>query len=305
VTDFTKYHALGNDYLVIHRELVAAGPAPGWVRLLCDRHFGVGADGVLLCPLQAGQLDRPQGRPVEVRVFNSDGGECERSGNGLRIFALHLARYHGYRGELQIRTLAGDTPVRLLAADPETGTATVSVAMGRPRVDALAEPVTIDGERLAVTRVHNGNPHAVVPVAEPSERLARRLGPLLTTSPHSPERTNVQFLQVVDRSRVRIEIWERGAGYTLASGNSACAAASAAHALGLVDGRVEVRMPGGAIDVETAADGAVTMTGPAEEVASGWFAPALLARLAGDEPAVALVPAAGTASTASAGAVTR
>jgi diaminopimelate epimerase len=276
VTDFTKYQALGNDYLVIHPDRVAPEPAPGWVRLLCDRHFGIGADGLLLGP-----IDRRPGRPVWVRIFNADGGECERSGNGLRIFALHLAKHHGYRGEFEIRTIAGDTPVRLLAADPDAGTATVSVAMGRPRVDALAEPVTAGGERLSVTRVHNGNPHAVVPVGEPSERLARRLGPQLTTSPHSPERTNVQFLQVIDRASVRIEIWERGAGYTLASGSSGCAAASAAHALGLVDAHVEVRMPGGAMHVEIAEDGAVTMTGPAEEVASGRFAPALLARLAG------------------------
>ena len=155
--EFAKYQALGNDYVVIDPHRVALQPSPERIRLLCDRHFGIGADGVLFGPTSPTGPTAPTApgsatEPVEVRIFNSDGGECERSGNGLRIFALYLASHYGYGPEFVIRTVAGDTAVRLL---PEAGA--VSVDLGRPRFDAVAQPLAVGGDRLFVTRVHNGN----------------------------------------------------------------------------------------------------------------------------------------------------
>ncbi|MFJ8503105.1 diaminopimelate epimerase [Streptomyces avermitilis] len=267
--EFFTYHALGNDYVVVDPRGSDFTPGPAAVRLLCDRHFGVGADGVLLGPLGTPEA----GEPVRLRMFNSDGTECEKSGNGLRMFALHLAETYGepWSGdeEFPLRTAAGDVPVRIL----DLASGTVQVGMGRPEFGEPGESLDVGGRRLAVTTVHNGNPHAVVPLTEISAGLARELGPLIAGHTRFPGRTNVQFLAIVDRRTIAIEVYERGAGYTLASGSSACAAAAAAHTLGLTGPDVEVRMPGGRIDVSIAADGSVTMTGTAERISSGRFSP--------------------------------
>lgn len=296
MTDFFKYQALGNDYLVIDPRYTDCPMSPEAVRLVCDRHYGVGADGVLYGPLEQ---PRP-GVPVPLALFNSDGSVCGRSGNGLRMFALHLAeREPGIWSEGEefvLRTEAGDSPVRILDA----GTGQVRVGMGRPGFDAAALPLLDDdgtpftgrtvavplsagGELLTVTCVYNGNPHTVVPVDDLSADLARRLGPLIARHPRFPQATNVQFMRVLSRNALEIEVYERGAGYTLASGSSACAAASAARELGLCDQEIEVTMPGGSVLVTIGADGGVTMTGPAAQVATGVFAPALRALLGQDE----------------------
>lgn len=283
MSDFTKYQALGNDYLVLDPADVDFDPTPDAVRLVCDRHFGIGADGILVGPI--GPVE--PGRPVLLRIFNSDGSECEKSGNGIRMFALYLAERYLARSEFTVRTLAGDSPVRVL----DEGAGVVSVGMGVPRFDADAvpmlgvhgpaveQPLLVGGRELVVTALHLGNPHTVVRVAEPTRELATELGPLIAGHERFPTRTNVQFLAVPDRRTIRIEIFERGAGYTLASGSSGCAAAAVAHRLGLVDGSVTVRMPGGEIGVELDAAGAVTMTGGSEKVLTGLFAPALADRL--------------------------
>ncbi|MDT9687532.1 diaminopimelate epimerase [Streptomyces sp. P9(2023)] len=291
--DFYKYQAAGNDYLVIdprHTDFPVTREA---IRLICDRHRGIGADGVLHGPLEP---PRP-GVPVALDLYNSDGSDCGRSGNGLRMFALHLAGQEpgawADGREFTIRTAAGDSSVRVLDA----AEGRVEVGMGRPGFDAadmpllqedgttpyegrtVGIPLTVDGEKLTVSCVYNGNPHTVVPVDEPSEELARRLGPGIAGHPRFPDRTNVQFMRMVDRAVMELEVYERGAGYVTASGASACAAVSAARELGLCDAGVEVRMPGGAVRIAVAEDGRVTMTGDAEQVAAGSFAPALRARL--------------------------
>ncbi|WP_406154240.1 diaminopimelate epimerase [Streptomyces sp. NBC_01023] len=284
--DFVKYHALGNDYLVIDPQRIDLLGLPSTAqaaRLLCDRHFGIGADGVLLGPVGAVRA----GEPVVLRAFNSDGSVCGRSANGLRIFALYLSQYHQGARDVLIRTLAGDTAVRI--EDFDEGIARVE--MGRPTFAAadipaqdlpgpvVARPLDVAGRQLQVTCLNNGNPHTVVPLPEVSAALAHEVGPLIAGHPAFPERTNVQFMRVLDRETVEIEIWERGAGYALASGSSACAAASAAHALGLVDHVVRVRMPGGAFEAAIDAQGAVTLSGASEQVAAGFLAPRLRARL--------------------------
>lgn len=283
MSDFTKYQALGNDYLVVDPADVELDPTPDAVRLLCDRHFGIGADGILVGPIGPVKPDRP----VLLRIFNSDGSECEKSGNGLRMFGLYLAERHLSRSEFTVRTIAGDSPVRVL--DERAGVASVGLGVPRFAADAvpmlgvrgaaIEQPLLVGDREWVVTALHLGNPHTVVPVAEPTRELALELGPRIAGHERFPGRTNVQFLAVLDRRTIRIEIWERGAGYTLASGSSGAAAAAVAHRLGLVDAAVTVRMPGGEIDVRLGAGGAVTMTGAAEKVLTGSFAPALAARL--------------------------
>jgi diaminopimelate epimerase len=281
--DFAKYQALGNDYVLVDPRHSGFRPNPDSIRLLCDRHLGVGGDGVLLGP-NAHVLP---GKPVELRIFNADGSECEKSGNGIRMFALYVAEHYLAEKEFIVRTSAGDTPVEIR----DFGAGIVRVDMGQPVFDAaaipvlgaqapmIAQPLLVDGREFTVTCVNIGNPHTVLALPQVSAELARRLGPRIAQHPRFPEGTNVQLLTVVDRATIEIEIWERGAGYTLASGSSSCAAVSAAHALGLVDEAVTVRMPGGILDIDIRPGGGVTMTGPAEQVAVGMFASAFRERL--------------------------
>ncbi|MET9433227.1 diaminopimelate epimerase [Streptomyces sp. NPDC006551] len=292
MTDFFKYQAAGNDYLVIDPRHTDFPVTPEAIRLVCDRHRGVGADGVLHGPLEP---PRP-GVPVTLDLYNSDGSDCGRSGNGLRMFALHLAEQEAGAWadgrEFTLRTAVGDTAVRVLDA----GQGRVEVGMGRPSFDAadlpllhvdgspyigraVRVPLSVDDEKLTVTCVYNGNPHTVVLVDAPSPQLARRLGPGIAQHVRFPRATNVQFARMVNRAVMELEVFERGAGYVTASGAGACAAVSAARELGLCDDRVEVRMPGGGVEITVAEDGRVTMTGDAEQVAAGSFAPALRARL--------------------------
>ncbi|MFD7130606.1 diaminopimelate epimerase [Streptomyces sp. NPDC059894] len=270
--DFAKYQALGNDYLVIdpaHSEFTITSEV---VRLLCDRHQGVGADGILVGPLGP----PPLGDPVELSIFNSDGSPCEKSGNGLRMFALYLAEQYGLTEGAVLRTIAGDSQVDIL--DRVSGR--VRAGMGKPSFDTEA-PVhlTAGSRQFTVTCLHLGNPHAVVVSDRVSPELAREFGPLLARHPSFPEAANVQFARVLDRRRIALEVWERGAGYTLASGSSACAAVAAAHRQGLVDDVVRAEMPGGAVDVTVAENGEITLTGEAEPVASGHFSAVFRARL--------------------------
>ncbi|MEZ0096352.1 diaminopimelate epimerase [Streptacidiphilus sp. EB129] len=285
--EFAKYHALGNDYLLIDPNDSEIAPNGESARLLCDRHFGIGADGVLFGPMAPVEA----GRPIELQIFNSDGSTCEKSANGIRLFALHIADNYptgtAAGTEFSVRTLAGDSPVRI--RDLDAGL--VEIGMGRPSFDVtdvgvtglegstLSWPLEVAGRTLTVTSLHNGNPHTVVFADEVTPRLARELGEAVAGHPRFPSRTNVQFAQVIDRATIRIEIWERGAGYTLASGSSSCAVASAAHALGLVGDRVTVRMPGGELELAIGADGEVTMTGPVEQVLVGDLSPVFRERL--------------------------
>jgi diaminopimelate epimerase len=259
-----KYHALGNDYLVM---AAPEAPEPALIQRLCDRHTGVGSDGVLLG-------DPSFTEPFQLRIFNPDGGEAERSGNGLRIFAQFLRDEGKAQGDgCRIRIPAGEVQARFLEAG-------VEVDMGLPRFQAgalpflglpegqevVAHPVDLEGERVAVTCLSLGNPHCVLVVPESSPEGARHWGPLLEGHPRFPRRVNVEVVQVLDRGRVRAHIWERGAGYTLASGTGATASAAAARRLGLVGDEVRVEMPGGVLEVRFAPDGRATLTGPVVRV---------------------------------------
>jgi diaminopimelate epimerase len=262
----TKSHGLGNDYLVADPSDLPFSVTPERVRLLCDRHLGVGSDGLLVLDGQTG-----------LRIFNPDGSEAEKSGNGLRIFARWLYDTGRARSErFTVRTLGGDAAVEVHGGE-------VTVEMGVPRFRDDVSALELDGERLSVTALSIGNPHCVIlrPRLDVSE--LRRLGPLVERHPLFPNRTNVQLARAVDRRRVELLIWERGAGETRASGSSACAVAAACHRRGLVDGQADVTasMPGGELHLRVDERGSVWMRGPVEEVAYVTLAPDLIARLQG------------------------
>ncbi|MFA5851927.1 MAG: diaminopimelate epimerase [Spirochaetales bacterium] len=292
--EFRKYHALGNDYIVIDPRDFPFIPEASAIQAICDRNRGAGSDGILLGPLSAkddlgglntGRIAR--GIIPWVRIFNPDGSEAEKSGNGLRIFCLYLADM-GYVGDeaFQVGTKGGVVSAQIETLAPPR----IRVDMGEPSFSArkarlvtdVAEFVegTLDlgDEQMKATFVSMGNPHCVIFVEDPTPEIAKRLGPLVERHPLFPEKTNVQFAKVLDRHRLKIEIWERGAGYTLASGSSSCAAASVAKKLGFVEGRVEVEMPGGTISLDLSAP-SVRMTGPATGIYEGRFSKAMVESL--------------------------
>ena len=271
--EFAKYHALGNDYLVVDGDLQRPKLTPERVRALCDRHSGIGSDGILA-------LHRPHRGELVLRIWNPDGSEAEKSGNGVRIFARFLWDF-GYvkRRELAIATLGGPVVARLAVTRGEVrqirvdmGRATFASAeipvLGPPR-DVVDEPLRVGSVDLRVTCVSVGNPHCVRFVSELHPEMLRSLGPQLETHPFFPNRTNVQLARVRSRSAIDMLVWERGAGETRASGSSSCAVAAAAHRLGLVDRKVDVHMPGGKLRIEIGPDYTLRMTGPATPVYRG------------------------------------
>ncbi len=268
--DFVKGHGLGNDYLVLDGERFGIALTPERVRLLCHRNLGLGSDGVL-------EMGRRGGR-FFARIWNPDGSEAERSGNGLRIAAKFLSD-HGYTNErtFVIETVAG--PVQAEVYRRAGRVHAVRLEMGRARIDRSISSLPVDGRALDVTLVSVGNPHCVV-FGEPltRERLFE-VGPLVERHPRFPERTNVQLAAAESRSRARMLVWERGAGHTLASGTSACAVATACFDRGLIERKVSVLMEGGQLEVEIGPDLDLIMTGPAEEVYEGTLSPDLKQRL--------------------------
>jgi diaminopimelate epimerase len=268
---FTKYHGLGNDYLVMDPASITPERAQALAPRICHRNYGIGSDGILLGPFPA------EGADFALRIINPDGSEAEKSGNGLRIFAryLHDTRRVG-SAAFRIATPGG---VALAQVFPERGL--IRMGMGRasfdsevigisgPKREVVSEPMQIAGRTLSCTGVSVGNPHCVIVGVDVDEEQARTLGPQVERDARFRNRTNVQLLEVLDAHNIRIQIWERGAGYTLASGSSASAAACAARRLGACDSNVAVHMPGGVLDVEIGADYDVTQTGPAARVAEG------------------------------------
>ena len=275
MTCFYKYHALGNDYLVLNPTELVGELEAFRIQRICHRNFGVGSDGILLGPLETKEGD------FGLRIFNPDGSEAEKSGNGLRIFS----RYLWDQGLVKERPFTVMTLGGRVESIVKDGGRTVTVQMGQvsfesTRIPVKGEPrqvlnetMTVAGEELRYCAATVGNPHCVVLRDKVSEDDARRLGPLIEKDPRFPNRTNVQFMKVLDRSHIQIEIWERGAGYTLASGSSSSAAAAVAHRLGLCGEKITVRMPGGELDIRISEDYSVQMTGPVTKIAEGTLSP--------------------------------
>lgn len=269
--EFEKYHALGNDYLVFDPQGKDISFSEKKIIRICHRNFGLGSDGILLGPTNSDQAD------FKLRILNPDGSEAEKSGNGLRIFARYLRDIEKVSTQpFRVETLGG-----VVTCQVSEDKSVIIVEMGKVSFRSDVIPVNVTGEAREVCNesievngksfqyyaATIGNPHCVVPVKDANPSLAMELGPTLENHSNFPNRTNVQFLQVIDRNRIKIEIWERGAGYTLASGSSSSAAGAVARKMGLCDENITVEMPGGEIGLLIDDEFNVQMTGPATRVA--------------------------------------
>ena len=269
---FQKYHALGNDYLIYDPEGDEDSFTEEQIIRICHRNFGLGSDGILVGPLRSEKAE------FGLKILNPDGSEAEKSGNGLRIFA----RYLRDSGKVGSEAFSVDTLGGVVSCQVSENAEVITVEMGQvhfhsevipvnvegPDREVLNEDITVGSETVKYYAATIGNPHCVIPVDQANEEIAMRLGPILENHPNFPNRTNVQFLQILDRNRIRIEIWERGAGYTLASGSSSSAAGAVARKMGACDQKITVEMPGGEIKLEIDEEFKVKMTGPATRVAS-------------------------------------
>jgi diaminopimelate epimerase len=250
---FWKWHALGNSYLLVERAELGRPLDPDLASRLCDIRYGVGSDGVL-------EVVAADGAEAEIVIWNPDGSVAEFSGNGSRIAAAWLAARAGAE---RVTVSAGGRSYPATVRDDGT----IAMAVGDVEVGEI-ETVEIEGERIELTAVSVGNPHAVVR-GELERADLLRLGPRLETAGRFPERTNVQLVRVDGPHEVTALVWERGAGETTASGSSAVAVASAAIANGWCESPVIVHMPGGELRVEQDEDSRLTLVGPAQEICRG------------------------------------
>jgi diaminopimelate epimerase len=287
VTDFFKGHGLGNDYIALAMEGLGFELTPPAVRLLCDRHTGVGSDGILArVPSSAADFG--------VRIFNPDGSEAEKSGNGLRIFAAYLLEQGdvGERAPFTVETPGGIVRMEVLqvsadgvlSVEVEMGTATFrSADVGLPGPDRETEDEPLElasGDVVRINTVSIGNPHCVVFADELDLDDLRRRAPQISTHPSFERGVNVQFAVPMEPDGVDAWVWERGAGETRASGSSACAVAAAAVRRGMVSERqVAVRMPGGTLHVHVRDDWSLVLRGPVESVYRGTLTGGMLRRL--------------------------
>ena len=272
---YVRSHGLGNDYLVVDGAGFGLALTEERIRMICHRHTGVGSDGILeLVPA-------PAGFGAAVRIYNPDGSEAEKSGNGVRIFAKFCLD-HGYaEAPIRIHTLGGPVEAYLVAREADR--TILRVSMGKVSFKCADLPMTgsdewverklkVGDREFTATCLSVGNPHCVILDAPFDEETAKKYGPLVENHAQFPRRTNVQFVQVVDRTTVKALIWERGAGWTLSSGSSSCAVVAACVRAGLTDRHVEVVMPGGTLDVAVGEDWSLEQIGFAQEISIGHIA---------------------------------
>ncbi|HZD02955.1 MAG TPA: diaminopimelate epimerase [Actinomycetes bacterium] len=278
--EFVKAHGTGNDFVVVEDLDDRLELSPVFVRAVCDRHFGIGADGLIRIA--------PGSRASFFMDYrNADGSVAEMCGNGVRVLGKYLGDRDRVSSTFDLETRAGIKRLDL-HCDNRGMVDRVSVDMGAPsfgRADlpmtgegeALKEPFEVAGLTFEATCLSMGNPHVVVYVDDVDAAPVSTVGPLLERHPAFPNRTNVEFVQVVDQHTLRQRTWERGVGETLACGTGACAVTVASQIRGLTGGRVVVGLRGGPLELEWSPGGTVRMTGPAREVAHGTLAPDLLA----------------------------
>ena len=270
---FTKMHGIGNDYIFVDcfHETLAEAPETLAAKV-SERHFGIGGDGLILI-LPSNVAD------ARMRIFNADGSEAEMCGNGVRCVAKYVyERGIAKKNPLTIETGRGVLTLHLEVKDDRVQSVTVD--MGEPILDparipvrlngtVIEYPINVDGVDLAITCVSMGNPHCVIFRPEIDDLLVTQIGPKLERHPLFPNRTNVEFVQVLSPSEVRMRVWERGSGETLACGTGACAVCVAGVLAGRLDRKVLVHLLGGDLQIEWRSDGHVFMTGPATEVFTG------------------------------------
>ncbi|MEA5581151.1 diaminopimelate epimerase [Nodularia harveyana UHCC-0300] len=274
--EFTKYHGLGNDFILVDNR-ASSSPVltPEQAIQLCDRHFGIGADGVIFA------LPGENAADYTMRIFNSDGSEPEMCGNGIRCLGRFIADLEGEertKDTYKIHTLAGMITPQLMADGQ------VKVDMGLPRLLAgeiptnlgssdtkvINQPLEVAGKTWEVTCVSMGNPHCITFVEDVAAIDLENIGPKFEHHPAFPQRINTEFIQVVNRNYVKMRVWERGAGITLACGTGACASLVAGVLTGKCDRTATVELPGGPLQIEwSELDQRVYMTGPAQKVFTG------------------------------------
>jgi diaminopimelate epimerase len=281
--EYVKSHALGNDYLVMDPRVLSFRLTRSAVQAICHRNFGVGSDGILT-------IERSRRALFGLRVFNPDGSEAEKSGNGVRIFAKCLWD-HGYtrRRIFDVETRGGMVSITLRLRGRQVQN--ITAGMGRatfrsreipvagPDREVVDEELTLGSQQFRITAVSVGNPHCVIFVDDLESLDLAHVGPMLEHHPMFPNRTNVQFVRVDSTSRVAIRIWERGAGETMASGSSSSAVAAACVRHRFTGRDVSVQSPGGVLRVHVGADFDLLLTGPAEETCRGTISADLAARL--------------------------
>ena len=267
---FHKYHGLGNDYIVIDPRETTIVLDESTIKLICHRNYGIGSDGILYGP-------EIKDNTFKLRIFNPDGSEAEKSGNGLRIFSRYLWDVGlVHTNPFIINTIGGNVLSEIL----ENGDL-VKVEMGKVSFIASDIPLkgepgevlnrnfVIKGKSFRYCAANIGNPHCVILCDDISPELAQEYGPHIETNELFPRKTNVQFLKIIDKNNIQIEIWERGAGYTLASGSSSTASAAVAFKLGLCENSITVHMQGGNLHIEFTNDFRATMIGPVIAVCEG------------------------------------
>jgi diaminopimelate epimerase len=257
---FWKMHGLGNDYVVLDNRNAAIADAQHFARRVCDRRRSVGADGVLL-------VERSDACDAKMRIMNADGSEAEMCGNGIRCFAKYCYENKIVSAKrMRIETLAGE---RIADGILQNGkVARVKVDMGVPKINFMRSMIDVEGTEFECSGVSVGNPHCVTFVKDVDGFPVTEVGPQIEINPLFPQKANVEFVQVLDRAELRMRVWERGVGETLACGTGACAAVVAANALGFVGSEVTVHLPGGELRIEYKRN-RVTMTGPAEKSFEG------------------------------------
>lgn len=281
---FVKSHGLGNDYIVLNGAELSFSLNEKNIRLLCDVHYGIGSDGILL-KVPSSKAD------FGLKIFNPDGSEAEKSGNGLRIFAKYLYDYGHTSGKIfTIETLGGLVTAEV-SAETNGKANQVKVEMGKAIFNSQQIPVACDekecfdhplnivDETYLINCVSVGNPHCVIVCTKLTKAEILKHGSEIENHPMFPNRINVQFAKVISRSEVEILIWERGAGYTLASGSSSCAVAAVMVKKGLTDRKLTLKMPGGTLQIEIDETWNIRMEGEVKEIASGYLSEELAEEL--------------------------
>ncbi|MEG4806778.1 diaminopimelate epimerase [Microcoleus sp. F8-D3] len=273
--EFAKYQGLGNDFILIdNRHSLEPAITPEQAVDLCDRHFGIGADGAIFA--LPGQNDTD----YTMRIFNSDGSEPEMCGNGIRCLAKFIADLEGSEAKTQYRihTLAGvitpelrsDGQVKVDMGVPRLLAAEIPTTLAAADAKVIDVPIEVAGKSWSVTCVSMGNPHCITFVEDVAAVALETVGPQFEHNQAFPQRTNTEFIQVIRSDYVKMRVWERGAGVTLACGTGACAAVVAGVLVGKCDRATAVELPGGVLEIEWAeVSGRIYMTGPAQRVFTG------------------------------------
>ena len=268
---FVKTHALGNDFILIEQSNANGRAYPELAQRICDRYFGIGADGLILW--------NAIGDLFDIRIFNRDGSEAECSGNGLRCAAAYLVESGRWpKSEIQLRTVSGVYTLRRIGGQyeadmglPHLIPADIPFIPDRPMERVVNEMIDVQGEKLRITACSTGNPHCSLFVDRIDESFVDRVGPLLERHPSFPNRTNVEFIRIIDDKEIEVRFWERGVGRSNASGTGACGATVASILNGKTGRRVTVHALAGSLAVEWPENGRLKLTSSANIVADGRY----------------------------------